>query len=511
MPLRFCLLNVQGLTSKRTNKLNSSEFQNIFSSNDIILITESWTDEYSDIEVSNFDTFVLHRKEKKKGCKRNSGGIVVFIRSKYVTKDTLVYTSQDDIIWVKFDKALFAMSTDLYVGLCYVVPDDSSRQSLIDTNIFDRLLDSFIFIENTSQNDCTILLCGDFNSRSSNSPDYVVDDDSVHMSVLPDEYVSDTQLPRFSEDTGHTNNNGLLLLDFCKQTGLRIMNGRVGNDRRIGRYTFVGSRGSSVVDYVLASQSLFDYIKDFEVQDPNILSDHCCIDFSLDFSCDYENFDVEDNEQVKSKYVWNTDLKGEFLNRLHEPSIVDRLEHLNFDIAGCHGNDDIELCVWSFIDVLDEVSNPLFSKKISNFRNAPENNYQDKETNQPWYTDECREKQFYFYKMLQKFREGKTNENRINMVKARSEYKTVLRKCKYEYDKKKTESLINAKFKNAKLYWNLLKSSAGIKPGNIPLSSFEQYFKAVNNPDDHFYTPDDDVLFLMNDMKTMNSLSYLKN
>ena len=49
--------------------------------------------------------------------------------------------------------------------------------------------------------------------------------------------------------------------------------------------------------------------------------------------------------------------------------------------------------------------------------------------------------------------------------------------------------------KNAKLYWNILKSSAVIKPGNIPLSSFEQYFKAVNNPDDHFYTPDEDVLF----------------
>ena len=62
-----------------------------------------------------------------------------------------------------------------------------------------------------------------------------------------------------------------------------------------------------------------------------------------------------------------------------------------------------------------------------------------------------------------------------------------------------------------KLFWNPLKSYASIKPGNIALSSFEQYFKSVNNPDDHFYTPDEDVLFLMNDMKTMNSLSYLKN
>ena len=118
----------------------SCEFQNFFNSNDVILITESWTNEYSDIEVSNFDSFVLHRKEKKKGCKRNSGGIVLYIRSKYVTRNTLVYTSQDDIIWAKFDKALFSMNTDLYVGLCYVIPDDSSRQSLIDTNIFDRLL-----------------------------------------------------------------------------------------------------------------------------------------------------------------------------------------------------------------------------------------------------------------------------------------------------------------------------------------------------------------------------------
>ena len=48
----------------------SREFQNFFNSNDVILITESWTDEYSDIEVSNFDSSVLQRKEKKKGCKK---------------------------------------------------------------------------------------------------------------------------------------------------------------------------------------------------------------------------------------------------------------------------------------------------------------------------------------------------------------------------------------------------------------------------------------------------------
>ena len=68
------------------------------------------------------------------------------------------------------------------------------------------------------------------------------------MNVLPEDYTPDNFMPRYSEDEGHVNNNGLLLLDFCKQTGLRLMNGRVGNDSGIGRYTFVGHRGSSVVD-----------------------------------------------------------------------------------------------------------------------------------------------------------------------------------------------------------------------------------------------------------------------
>ena len=62
------------------------------------------------------------------------------------------------------------------------------------------------------------------------------------------------------------------------------MNGRVGKDKKIGTCTFVGSRGSSVIDYVLASEDLFNFVKDFEVQDPNILSDHCLIKFSFEFN-----------------------------------------------------------------------------------------------------------------------------------------------------------------------------------------------------------------------------------
>ena len=265
--------------ARRTNKLKPPELQKIFDSSDVVLLTETWTNDFSDVAVKNFESYILNRNENKTKTKRNSGGIIVYLRNEFSSKDTLIFKSKDDFLWIKIYKPVLHLQHDLYICLCYVVPDESSRQSMIENNTFDRLLDSMAFLENNTQNSCHLLVCGDFNSRTSTQPDFVVNDDPVHMSVLPDDYTPDMQLPRFSEDKGHVNNNGLLLLDMCKQTGLRIMNGRVGGDTGIGRYTFVGSRGSSVVDYVIASQELFKFVKYFEVQEPNILSDHYSFNF----------------------------------------------------------------------------------------------------------------------------------------------------------------------------------------------------------------------------------------
>ena len=40
----------------------------------------------------------------------------------------------------------------------------------------------------------------------------------------------------------------------------------------------------------------------------------------------------------------------------------------------------------------------------------------------------------------------------------------------------------------------MLKESSAIKPANVPLSSFEKKIKAVNNPADPFFTPDEDSI-----------------
>ena len=147
--------------------------------------------------------------------------------------------------------------------------------------------------------------------------------------------------------------------------------------------------------------------------------------------------------------------------------------------------------------IIDEVSTSMSKKKFQTTESGDPNankpfSYKD---DAPWFNEICREKRFYFYQMLNKYRENKNDESSINMTHARSEYKTEMCRARYIFDKKKTERWKNAKLKNARLYWNLLKETVGIKPANIPLTSFEKHFKAINNPLDPFYSPDEDTLF----------------
>ena len=71
----------------------------------------------------------------------------------------------------------------LYIGLCYVTPDDSSRQTLVESKIFDRLLESVLYVETKAQNNCNVFIYGDF-TRSSIKPDFVVGDDELFIKCV---------------------------------------------------------------------------------------------------------------------------------------------------------------------------------------------------------------------------------------------------------------------------------------------------------------------------------------
>jgi len=79
---------------------------------------------------------------------------------------------------------------------------------------------------------------------------------------MPENYTNDLPLPRQNQDTVVIT-NGHILLNFCKTTCMRLINGRVGNDNIFG--TFVNSRGSTAIDFVLIMQGTL--FKKFDVSE----------------------------------------------------------------------------------------------------------------------------------------------------------------------------------------------------------------------------------------------------
>ena len=79
-------------------------------------------------------------------------------------------------------------------------------------------------------------------------------------------------------------------------TGLKVLNGRVGVDSSIGKFTCVTRKGCSVIDPFMCFHSLFVCVDQFEVFYPNSISDHCVVQFCINT---YTNEDEIDTTVLK--------------------------------------------------------------------------------------------------------------------------------------------------------------------------------------------------------------------
>lgn len=101
---------------KNVNKLQSKELE-VFEKNDLILFVESWLSEEAllSVQVNGFTCYHVNRNLKKRNTKRNSGGLILYIRNELVTDDTLFMTDSDDLMWVRLDGKLFNKQEDIYL------------------------------------------------------------------------------------------------------------------------------------------------------------------------------------------------------------------------------------------------------------------------------------------------------------------------------------------------------------------------------------------------------------
>ena len=116
-----------------------------------------------------------------------------------------------------------------------------------------------------------VLLCGDFNARTGKYNDSVSSEGNCFISENLNLLINEPHLRKSFDN--NINNHGKLLLEICKSQNLKILNGRKTGDS-LGKPTFHGFNGLSVVDYIIVSQNLFDITSYFVEKEPTYLSDH---------------------------------------------------------------------------------------------------------------------------------------------------------------------------------------------------------------------------------------------
>jgi hypothetical protein len=124
-----------------------------------------------------------------------------------------------------------------------------------------------------SGDDCYTVIVGDLNARTACLTDCL----TIYNNVLdildfPNEitcelFNKDPTIDYHINHVGHsmdkgTNKYGNRLLSLCKALNMYIMNGRVGEDKDIGKVT---CKDASLIDYVISSPQLFECVKSFKV------------------------------------------------------------------------------------------------------------------------------------------------------------------------------------------------------------------------------------------------------
>lgn len=153
----------------------------------------------------------------------------------------LTDSSIEGIMWVKFTSRI--NSNDVfYVCVCYLPPEGSTR-NVNAHEFYDNLLSQILTIPNQH----LFFVCGDFNSRCGNEDDFI-----RGIDCIPDRHVIDF----------NTNNYGNIFCEFLINANLCILNGRnhANND-----FTYVSTRGLSVVDFCLVPYECLDMFTEFNV------------------------------------------------------------------------------------------------------------------------------------------------------------------------------------------------------------------------------------------------------
>ena len=398
--VKCVFLNVGGLGIHATK---IREIIWIYSDKQVILLAETWLRDIdmASLKIDNYKIFYQNRGNMRRGSRRASGGLLALVRQDVVGGVNRLDIGNTDVMWIRFSHHYFDMDKDLCLGLLYFSPEHSTRHAHSDPDMHRTLEVQILQITEMGHN---CLLVGDFNARTSNMLDFIAHDDNDGYIPLPETYVADTVdiPPRASEDQV-TNEFGHLLLDICKSTTLRIVNGRYYNDAGIGSFTCHTPNGHSLVDYLLGNPDAINtYLSFFSIGDMTTLSaTHCPILFNMSFSGRHTNSE----STYGYRFRWDPDLRETYLENLNMAHSRNLLQQIGHMLDEEQTAVDINAVVRVLNEVIIDAASP-FRRRYTMGGN------QQRPISRPaWWSDECYRRKLDHNCAWRRYKHDKTDEN----------------------------------------------------------------------------------------------------
>ena len=389
-------------------------------------------------------------------------------------------------MFFRMDSLYFGLQKDILLVFVYIPSEKSSFYKNREENNGVIEFEQILVDKICSNADCDLFLAGDFNSRTSENPDYINDD----ISFLPnvDWYDSDNfDLPRKSLDkNGPVNNHGLALLELCKTLGVHFLNGRFIDDSS-GHYTYCSPTGNSVVDYMLASTSLFNQISNFKVDTPD-QSDHFPITCVLNYITPVPDQDEVQDDNVTHPYVkyrWDPAKGDHFLELLQN----EHTEHLLHDFNDQLSHNMIDEAVHILEIILQDAACDM--KNNTTLSKHKHDKPQRLHNNTVWWDDECERLKRNKNHLLNSYRKHKTELSLNAYIACKQHYKKLCRAKELNHKKSMLNQLECVK-NNTKELWTFVNSckprnciSQEITP-NDWLTHFKNLFKENTATNEHF-------------------------
>jgi hypothetical protein len=276
--LNLVLWNVHGVSGK------SAVLEELCQDNvHLLLLTETWTPQGL---TPPFLTGYQHISQSREYLitGRAWGGLAVYIRDDLFPHICACKARpSSNTLWVKL-RASAGFERDVYLGLCYFPPHQSSHYShtTSQSDPFENLKED---VDHYSR-EGHVILAGDFNARTGMLSDCL--DDCSDLDRFLGSAASHPPIPERRNLDNSVNVFGRKLTSLCKESGLLICNGRLPGDES-GAYTFqsanTGSQGvggQSLIDYFITDTDVFfGAVTHLRVLPPPFIRDHLPIRLTL--------------------------------------------------------------------------------------------------------------------------------------------------------------------------------------------------------------------------------------